>query len=126
MFVFKQKLKILKARFKVWNKQVFGDVNQKVESALDLVDQVQNQIALNGFSNDLQEQEFLAQQNLQKALAIEESLWKQKANLKWFCCGDRNIAYFHRSAKSSTKKMSILKNGDEVLEVSTDIEQHVL
>lgn len=60
MFVLMQKLKNLKAKFKVWNKHVFGDINQNVDNAMELVDQIQQKISDAGFSDSLHEQEVQA------------------------------------------------------------------
>lgn len=53
MFVLARKLKLLKAELKVWNKTVFGDVNQKVELAQTDLDSFQHQLDLTGYTDTL-------------------------------------------------------------------------
>lgn len=49
MFVLAQKLKNLKIELKLGNKQVFGDVHQKVNEAQDKVERVHEEISLQVF-----------------------------------------------------------------------------
>lgn len=71
MRVVKQNLKNLKAKFKSWNKHVFGDIKQGVNQVLEELEHVQSQIASFGFSDKLHQKELFAQSALQKALAYE-------------------------------------------------------
>lgn len=54
--------------------------------------------------------------------------WKDKAKNAKFIDGDRNTSYFHRSVKirEAQSYISLLKNNDDVLTNSFDIETHVL
>lgn len=69
-----------------------------------------------------------AQLKLQQALSFQESFWKQKAKVNLFCDGDRNTSYFHKVAKvrHASKQLSILKDGDIILDSFTYIENLVL
>ncbi|XP_027151985.1 uncharacterized protein LOC113752040 [Coffea eugenioides] len=40
-----------------------------------------------------------AQASLRRALAMEESLWRQRARVKWLAVGDRNTKFFHSVVK---------------------------
>lgn len=64
MSILSQKLKALKAELRTWNKLIFGNIHLRVEAALAAVDSVQQQINDNGASDDLMEQEGLAQTEL--------------------------------------------------------------
>ncbi|XP_019431279.1 PREDICTED: uncharacterized protein LOC109338477 [Lupinus angustifolius] len=76
------------------NREVFGNINLRVKSALKEVDAIQQRISALGHHNDLLEQENLAQQEPSFALHLEEEYWKEKARINWLTSGDRNTAYF--------------------------------
>lgn len=40
-----------------------------------------------------------AQAKLKKYVHYEEEYWKQKAEIQWFCKGDRNTKFFHNLVK---------------------------
>ncbi|KAK2448388.1 hypothetical protein QL285_007654 [Trifolium repens] len=69
-----------------------------------------------------------AQCELDNALERQELFWKEKSSTKLHMEGDRNTAYFHRLAKikNSTKLISSLKNGNEVLTEPTQLVEHVV
>ncbi|PNX55219.1 hypothetical protein L195_g048846, partial [Trifolium pratense] len=128
MYILAQKLKSLKAAFKSWNIHTFGNVKARVDSCMKEVEAIQQQISLEGYSDDLHNIEIGAQSNLQQALQFEESFWKQKSSINWFTYGDRNTAFFHRMAKIkyASKQMSILRSGDMVIDDPLEIENHVI
>lgn len=128
MFILAQKLRNLKAAFKHWNKETFGDVHLKVKHALHDLDVIQKQIHYAGHSDELQVVEQQAQISLQQALSFEETFWKEKSRLRWFNEGDRNTSFFHKVTRlrNAAKQMSILKRGDTILDSPAEIEEHVL
>ncbi|GAU48947.1 hypothetical protein TSUD_285360 [Trifolium subterraneum] len=72
MYVLSQKLKILKANLKTWNKDSFGNIHSNVKQAYQDVDDIQNLIDSNGPNEPLLDQEKIAQINLEKTLLMEE------------------------------------------------------
>ncbi|PNY04330.1 serine/threonine-protein phosphatase 6 regulatory [Trifolium pratense] len=82
--------------FKIWNKEVFGNVHDQLKKAKDKVNEIQHDISTNGHSDLLMNQEKQAQVDLELALNIEEAFWKEKAKIKWSLEGDRNTKFFHR------------------------------
>lgn len=92
------------------------------------VDRVQNQLAEEGFTDELYIQEQKAQLDLHRALSYQEQFWKEKAKINWHTHGDRNTAYFHRVAKirNASKRITVLRNGDSILDYDSALEQHVL
>lgn len=61
-------------------------------------------------------------------MICEEEFWREKSRINWHIHGDRNTEFFHKMAKirSSTKQISVMKDGDIVLDKATDIENHIL
>lgn len=57
MVILSQKLKALKMKLKDWNIQVFGNVNHQVQSAMQSLNVIQEQIDQNGFNEDLLKKE---------------------------------------------------------------------
>ncbi|KAF1892225.1 hypothetical protein Lal_00036586 [Lupinus albus] len=126
MFVLSQKLRILKNEFKVWNVQVFGNIQERVKQAMSNVAAIQDVINYFGSDEDLLHQEFLAQSELLQALVVEEVLWKGKARINWQTEGDRNTSFFHKITKirQASKALSSLRDGDTILVNQDQIAQH--
>lgn len=96
MSILSSKLKSLKNKLKVWNRDVFGNVNNNVEEAEKKLSNIQSQIQLIGHSDHLMDEEKQAQTSLNQALYRQEVLWQEKARIRWHLDGDRNSSYFHR------------------------------
>src|SRR4051812_28153681 len=62
----------------------------------------------------------VAQQQLENKLDVEESYWKQKANIKWTVEGDRNTKFFHNTVKKRKQKLQIFRMENELGVWSTD------
>ncbi|GAU22346.1 hypothetical protein TSUD_106740 [Trifolium subterraneum] len=76
--------------------------------------QVQHQLQISGPSEELLDEEKVANCQFDLALHKQEMFWKEKANLHWHLEGDRNTKYFHRIAKikTSTKMITSLQDGE--------------
>lgn len=127
MYILSEKLKHLKHKLKVWNKDVFGNVHDRVSKAQQAVDRIQEQTSVLGFSDDRFEQEKAAQMELSLALSFQEEFWREKSRIDWHSNGDRNTSFFHKVTKfrNTTKKMSVLKKDGLILDRKEDIESHV-
>lgn len=68
MYILSQKLKSLKKVLKTWNRKVFGNINSRVELAQLEIGRIQSTIMSDGISESLQNQEKVAQTELQMAL----------------------------------------------------------
>ncbi|CAJ2648329.1 unnamed protein product [Trifolium pratense] len=87
-----------------------------------------NQIQTEGPSEELLHDENLSHVEFETALNRQKKIWKEKANLNWHLEGDRNTKYFHRivKIKSSTKMITSLQDGEQVLIDQRQISQHVV
>ena len=128
MFVLNKKLKILKHKLKLWNKEVFGNVHDHVKVAEQKLHEIQEQIQVNGHSEVFLEAEKNAQKILEDALNRQELFWQEKARINWHLQGDRNTKKIHRMAKikSSNNKTTSLQDGEHVLTEPTQIADHVV
>ncbi|KAF1892197.1 hypothetical protein Lal_00036556 [Lupinus albus] len=128
MFVLSHKLRILKKEFKVWNVQVFGNIQERVKQDMTNVAAIQDVINSIGSDGDLLNQEHLAQSDLLQALVVEEEFWNGKARINWQTEGDRNISFFHKITKirQASKALYSLRDGDIILVNQDQIAQHTL
>ena len=128
MHILSHKLKILKGELKTWNKTVFGNIHNEVKKVVNALDLIQQNIFLNGHNDILAHQEKIAKIELDKVLNMEEAFWKEKACIQWHNEGDRNTAFFHRTAKikQTYKKISSLKIDDVVVTDPSHISNHVV
>jgi hypothetical protein len=128
MFILSKKLKLLKEKMKVWNKECFGNVNEVVSSADQNLHLIQSQIQTSGPTDALLSQEKLANAVLEEALSRQEVFWQEKARLNWHLEGDRNTKYFHKltKIKTSTKTITSLQDGEHVLTDQSQIADHIV
>ncbi|XP_050211464.1 uncharacterized protein LOC126661653 [Mercurialis annua] len=101
------KLRQLRSMIKVWNKEVFGDLNTKLLS----VDQEIQTLEVASDFNALTDMEvdrlsYLRAENNLISNQLE-SLWRQKSRVKWNLHGDRNTKFFHTSASVHSKNSFI-------------------
>ncbi|XP_061367553.1 uncharacterized protein LOC133310607 [Gastrolobium bilobum] len=78
-----------------WNKEVFGDINNRKCALIQKIASIQAQReALD--SSGLQEVEHYLQEQLDITLGQEELLWYQKSRHKWIIDGDKNTSLYKK------------------------------
>ena len=89
----------------------------EVKNVVHKLDLIQHEFFLNGYNDTLMQQEKSAKIDLDKVLSMEEAFWKEKARIDWHAEGDRNTAFFHRTAKikQTYKKINSLRINDTIL-----------
>ncbi|GAU45776.1 hypothetical protein TSUD_24400 [Trifolium subterraneum] len=123
MFILSHKLKLLKDKLKIWNKESFGNVHDHVNTAAQNLQHIQDQIQQNGHSDALLAEEKVASNAYEEALNRQEIFWQEKVKLNWHLEGDRNTKYFHRLAKikTSTKAITSLQDGEHDSLLADDV-----
>ncbi|KAK2433108.1 hypothetical protein QL285_018413 [Trifolium repens] len=77
MFILSKKLKLLKDKLKIWNKDCFGNVHEFVSMSEHKLQQIQDQIQQHGHTDSLLEQEKLASKAFEEALNRQEAFWQE-------------------------------------------------
>jgi len=86
MHILKSKLKNLKNKLKVWNKQVFGNVHSFVIEAEQNLSNIQNQIHTTGHTDELLNQERMVHITLDQALTRQNIFWQEKSRVSQLAC----------------------------------------
>lgn len=105
----KEKIKALKQKIKVWNKEQYGDTFskfKKIKEELNKLEEVTADKQLEDSERALEKQ---LQQELWEAAQTHKSLLRQKAKSRWIKEGDCNSRYFHLLINS--KQRSNCLNG---------------
>jgi len=127
-FVLACKLKALKQNLKIWNVEVFGNVERnkrKLFEELPMFDTIEG-------SRALVEEELLKKleivSEIESCSLLEEVSWRQKSRVTWFKEGDKCTKFFHYIANSNRKYNSIdsLLIGDSISSDPAEIGEHVV
>ena len=97
MYRFQQRLKKIKTRQKIWNKEEFRNIHQAKKDLEQKMASIQHEMILHGRTDSLDAEESTTQQQLEERYAQEEILWKQKSRIQWLKERETNTAFFHRS-----------------------------
>ena len=68
MLIFASKLRMLKADLKLWNREIFGNIHERFETASCNLEDIQIKIAKDGPSKELFNQEIKAHTDLMSAM----------------------------------------------------------
>ncbi|XP_019435061.1 PREDICTED: uncharacterized protein LOC109341583 [Lupinus angustifolius] len=107
-FVVKEKLKALKLKIKVWNREVFGSLDKKLDDSvlefgkLDLLGE-RIQLSSNQINN---RNPLLA--DWWNSANMKENLLFQKSRSRWIQEGDANSSYFHACINGRRRRNQIL------------------
>jgi len=128
MLILSTKLKNLKAKLKIWNKEVFGNIHESVSTAEANLNHIQSQINLNGHSDPLLNLEKAAHIQLEEALKKQNIFWQEKARVNWHLDGDRNTKFYHTitKIKNKTKLISSIINDNEIIFEPSQIADHIV
>jgi len=107
-------LQELQKILKKWNKEVFGDIQQRKEKLVVEIKEVQDLLDVTQTDELLQKEEQLIKE-FDIVLEQEETLWYQKSRERWIVLGDRNTTYFHTSTviRRRRNRIEMLKNNED-------------
>ncbi|WJX38360.1 hypothetical protein P8452_26031 [Trifolium repens] len=126
--IFKDKLKVVKEALKKWNKENFGEAENKITALIDTVEGLE----LKGEGGDLTEVEKAVRLEccdlLWSLLKCRDSIEFQRAKSKWLKEGDANTKFFHACVKNRSRRNSIiaLKKDDMWLEEPSRIREEIV
>lgn len=103
---FSKKLRLLRRELKVWNWDIFGNVDRNVSSIQTSIAALEIDLQCQ-WSVDIYEKCKQLSKDLQQNISWQHELIRQKTRLKWIEEGDRNSRYFHASHKARRKSNSI-------------------
>ncbi|XP_059650734.1 uncharacterized protein LOC132296560 [Cornus florida] len=93
-----KKLRKVKAAVKLWNKESFGDIEERVLTTKKSLEEIQLTL-LDNPTNDMFDKENQAQDDYSDALSAQEILYVQKSWIVWLKDIDRCTGYFHSKMK---------------------------
>ncbi|KAF3778853.1 Transposon TX1 uncharacterized protein [Nymphaea thermarum] len=100
-----KKLEFTRSNLSSWARNCVGDISLRIKALRAELDKVQS-LEFASTSND-KNHEILIRKELQASLEDEDSLWRQRAHVKWMAQGDRNTAYYQAIVKGRRTKNSL-------------------
>ncbi|XP_028105624.1 uncharacterized protein LOC114304686 [Camellia sinensis] len=99
-----RKLNMLRSHLRVWNKDVFGNIDTQLKTAEEELHEWDLKVE----SRSLDEQDFKRRREVRSQVwqlsRSKKKLWHQKSRQKWAHSGDKNTRYFHIMASRRQRK----------------------
>ena len=108
-FILAEKLKVLKAKLKEWNRDIFGRVEYRKDLALEQVEFWDVKEKISRLSLEELEARKEAREEYKKWVLLEEITWRQKSREVWLKEGDRNTGFFHKMANAHRRRNNVDK-----------------
>lgn len=121
------KLKGLRENLRIWNKDVFGNIQTKKTYCLEKI-QCWDRLEEEGeLDEDQRNSRKADREEYDRILAMEEVMCHQKSRVQWLKECDNNTRFFHKmaSARRATNGIHSLLIGDVLVQNEEDIKNHV-
>ncbi|XP_058746958.1 uncharacterized protein LOC131619936 [Vicia villosa] len=109
-FVLKENLKMLRARLRWWNINVFGWINLKVDNEVSTMNILEDQLMQ--FDEEPSTEELETRRNQQEViwrnLKLKEGMIRQKSRERWVKEGDNNTKFFHSNLRARMRRNEIV------------------
>jgi hypothetical protein len=86
-----------------WGNKTFGNIPKRIKETQNELDRLQN----NSDSQDLSQQIYAKEKELDDLLEKEEMWWSQRSRALWLTHGDKNTNFFHQKASHRKKRNKI-------------------
>ncbi|CAL9007199.1 unnamed protein product [Prunus brigantina] len=103
---------VFKTKLQNWNREIFGNLFQKLKETQDHLNLIQNQLANSPTSSFLISKNRELNLNLRTLLKNEELFYAQKARANWLQLGDKNTKFFQTFATIRRKRNHVSKIKD--------------
>lgn len=108
-FILVQKLKYLKQNISIWNREVFGKLEDQKRQALNELASLEQSTEGRSQIEAEKARTFSLQAQLEQIAKSEEISWRQKSRCLWLKDGDRNTKYFQNMANARRRCNNIDK-----------------
>lgn len=125
-FILKEKLKLLKADLKRWNKDTFGVIENIIENLKDEMQESDLKDDMFGRKKAKCIRRKEVTTELYRSMFQRNSLKSQKEKIKWLKEGDVNSSFFHRVVNFRRKQneiTSLMLNGEWIEEVKKRVHE---
>ncbi|XP_059070595.1 uncharacterized protein LOC131860228 [Cryptomeria japonica] len=120
MFQITLKLKEIKHKLLVWNKERFKNIFEEKLRIEKEMDEVNIEVIMHGMDQLLYNTEKRLLKEYEDILTKEEIFWKQKSRQVWLSEGDNNTNFFHNSVKVRRAKNRITQIANGENQIITD------
>ncbi|KAK1321772.1 hypothetical protein QJS10_CPA03g01344 [Acorus calamus] len=107
LFQLVNRLSNVKAALKVWNKNVFGNIQNHIRNSREILESAQLILHGDPLNSELIKAETTARMQYQSVLKTEEGFLRQKSRQQWLQLGDKNSKYFYASIKARSSRNTI-------------------